>query len=79
MAGSENGKLEPILTSILRILAVQTVEGKKLTEAVKLLDRAGLDSNAIADVCETSPNSVRARLSQARKERKMKKEEGKTE
>ena len=76
MAGNESEKLEPILTAILRLLAVQTVEGKKLTDAVKLLDRAGLDNGAIADVCETSRNSVRALLSQARKATKSKKEEG---
>ena len=67
MTREDESKSEATLAAILRLLAVQTVEGKSLTEKVQLLERAGLERNLIAEVCGTSPSSVRGMLSQARK------------
>jgi hypothetical protein len=66
------------IEGILKLLAVQTVSGKKAGEAAALLERAGLDRKMIAEVLNTSPDSVRALLSQNKKgssEKKSKKTE----
>jgi hypothetical protein len=66
------------LDGILKLLALQTASGKKAGEAASLLERAGLDRKMIADVLNTSPDSVRALLSQKKKgssEKKAKKTE----
>src|ERR1039458_8388250 len=55
------------IEGILKLLAVQTVSGKKAGEAAALLERAGLDRKMIAEVLNTSPDSVRALLSQNKK------------
>jgi len=72
MVTERKDSLEPVLNGVLRLLAIQVTEGKSLTEKVQLLERAGLDRNLIADMCETTPGSVRAILSQAKKGKKTK-------
>lgn len=60
-------RIEVTLTSILRLLAAEAVEGKSLAEGVQLLDRAGLESGLIADICGTTAGTVRATLSRAKR------------
>lgn len=57
---------------ILKLIAIQTASGKKAGEAAALLDRAGLDRKAIAEVLNTSQDSIRALLSQSKKEKQSK-------
>ena len=70
MTAKDESKVEATLSAILRLLAVQAVEGKSTTDAVLLLDQVRLDRDVIADVCGTSRNSVYALLSQARSREK---------
>ncbi len=60
------------LDCITKVLAFQYVEGKKPFETACILDRAGLDRKLIAEVLDTSSDSVRAMVSQARKTRNKK-------
>jgi hypothetical protein len=48
---------------ILKLLALQTISGKKTGEAVSILDRAGLNRQDIADVLDTTQDSVRGFIS----------------
>ena len=79
MATEREDRLGPILRGILRLLAIQATDGKSLTDKVKLLERAGLDRNLIAEVCETSAGSVRALLSYAKKGKTAKAAKGEAE
>jgi len=67
------------LEGILKLIALQTASGKKAGEAAVLLDRAGLDRKVIADVLNTSQDSVRALLSQYKKEKPPKTKEKEAE
>lgn len=60
---------------ILKLLAVQTIQGKKTGEAVVLLDRAGLDREIIAEPLNTSQGSVRKFISLSKPSKSSKKEE----
>ena len=60
---------------ILKLLAVQTVHGKKTGEAVVLLDRAGLDRDIIAEILNTSQGSVRKFISLSKPSKNSMKEE----
>jgi DNA-directed RNA polymerase specialized sigma24 family protein len=55
------------LESILKLLALQTTAGKKAGDVAILLERAGLDRKLIAEVLDTSQDSVRSLISQSRK------------
>lgn len=69
MDAQQANRMEATLNSILRLLAAQAVEGKPLTEGAKLLERAGLERRMIADLYQTSPESVRSILSKAARAR----------
>ena len=59
-------KLDLLLSrieSILKLLALQTVSGKKTGAAATVLDRAGLDRKLIAEILGTSQSSVRGFVS----------------
>jgi DNA-directed RNA polymerase specialized sigma24 family protein len=58
------------LDAVIRLLAIQLTAGLNTVEAILLLDRAGLDRGVIAEVCQTTPNTVHARISEARRKRK---------
>lgn len=60
------------LDCITKVLAFQYIDGKKPYETACILDRAGLDRKLIAHVLNTSPDSVRAMVSQAKKVRSKK-------
>jgi hypothetical protein len=67
---SPEEKLDLLLSKldcITKVLAFQYVSGKKPFETACILDRAGLDRKLIAEVLDTSPDSVRAMVSQARR------------
>lgn len=57
------------LDCITQVLAFQYVDGKRPFETACILDRAGLDRKLIARVLDTSPESIRAMVSQAKKSR----------
>lgn len=60
---------------ILKLLAVQTVQGKKTGEAVLLLDRAGINREIIADLLNTSQGSVRKFISLGKPSKSSKQED----
>jgi hypothetical protein len=51
------------LEGILRLLALRTVADMKTGEAVKILDRSGLDRKMIAEILGTTQSSVRGFIS----------------
>jgi hypothetical protein len=54
------------LETIIKLIALQTVSGKKAGDAALVLDRAGLDRRVIAEVLGTSQSSVRGLISHGR-------------
>ena len=52
---------------ILRILAAIATQGLKQREQIALLDKAGLEPKAIADLLGTSANTVRVELVRIRR------------
>jgi DNA-binding CsgD family transcriptional regulator len=54
------------LDQILRILSIQIAADKSLTERARLLKLAGLENQAIADVLNTSVETVRTLTSNLR-------------
>jgi hypothetical protein len=55
------------LGTIVKLLAAQVKPDLPMTQRAPLLDRLGVDYEAIAAVCSTTPNVVRARVAEARK------------
>jgi len=51
------------LEAIIKLIALQTVSGKKVGDAALVLERAGLDRRVIAEVLGTSQSSVRGFIS----------------
>jgi DNA-directed RNA polymerase specialized sigma24 family protein len=65
-------KLAARVDALARMLALIGTANLKMGERIVLLGRAGFDRNWIADVCETTPDTVSVRLSEAkRRSRKM--------
>jgi hypothetical protein len=56
------------LEMILRVVAWSAVDGKTLAESASVLSRLGLDRNQIAAICDTTPQTVSVRLSEAKRE-----------
>jgi DNA-binding CsgD family transcriptional regulator len=54
------------LDQILRVLALQVGVGETLTERIKLLKLAGMENQVIADVLNTSVQTVRTLASNLR-------------
>jgi len=46
------------LDQILRVLALQVASDKSITEGARLLKIAGLDNQTIADVLNTTPQTI---------------------
>ncbi len=57
------------LDQILKVLAIEVANDKNTGERVHLLKIAGLDNQTIADILETSPNTVKALASQHKAKR----------
>ena len=54
------------LDQILRVLSIQVAEDKSLTERARLLKLAGMENQAIADVLNTTPETIRVLTSNLR-------------
>lgn len=57
------------LDILIRLLASSVGNGLSLVERAPLLQRAGLDRNAIAAVCNSSPEAVSVRLAEAKRKK----------
>jgi DNA-directed RNA polymerase specialized sigma24 family protein len=55
------------LDALVRLTALQVVGDRKGKDAIELLGRAGLDTDLIAEMVDTSSATVRAALSRARR------------
>jgi hypothetical protein len=55
------------LDLILRVLALQVASDKSITEGARLLKIAGLDNQTIADVLNTTPQTIRVVTANLRK------------
>jgi len=55
------------LDQILRVLALQVASDKSITEGARLLKIAGLDNQTIADVLNTTPQTIRVVTANLRK------------
>jgi hypothetical protein len=60
--------LEEKLNLLIRVVAAQCVAGKGATESIKTLGRLGIGRDEIARICDTTPNTVSVRLSEAKRE-----------
>ena len=58
------------LDQILRVLSIQVGADKSLTERARLLKLAGLENQAIADVLNTSVETIRTLTSNLRTRRR---------
>jgi hypothetical protein len=76
---ADHNQLEEInrkLGVLLRLLAYQTVENMTLSEGAPLLRRLGLNSGEIAEIYESTPNTVSVRLAEAKKKKKARQQKG---
>lgn len=58
------------LDQILRVLSIQVGADKSLTERARLLKLAGLENQAIADILNTSVETIRTLTSNLRRRRR---------
>ncbi|MCH7666211.1 MAG: hypothetical protein IH936_09835 [Acidobacteria bacterium] len=70
MTEPEVSQLVARLDILVRLDALNLVAGKKQGEQIALLSAAGLAPKEIAEILETTPNTVRVRLSNFRKQKK---------
>ena len=64
-------RIDKKLDAVVRLLASRTVEGaKNKTEAIMTLGALGLDANLISEIVDTTPSTVYARLSEAKRKSK---------
>lgn len=66
MNKSNEDKILEKLDLILRVLALQVVSDKSVTDGARALKMAGLDNQTIADVLNTSASTVRTLTSNLR-------------
>lgn len=66
MPKSVDAKIVEKLDQILRVLSIQVAADKSLTERARLLKLAGLQNQSIADVLNTSVETVRTLTSNLR-------------
>lgn len=66
MPKSPNDQILEKLDQILRVLSIQVGSDKSITERARLLKLAGLENQAIADVLNTSIETVRTLTSNLR-------------
>jgi len=66
MPKSTDEKILEKLDQILRVLSIQIGADKSLTERARMLKLAGLENQAIADVLNTSVETVRTLTSNLR-------------
>jgi len=58
------------LDAMIRLLASGIIQGKSKTDSIVALGDLGLDTNLIAKIVKTTPGTVYARLSEARRKGK---------
>ena len=63
-------RIEKKLDVLILLIASGVGIDLPISERAPILHRAGLDRNSIAAVCNTSPESVSVRLTEAKKRRK---------
>lgn len=56
------------LLKTMRLLALLAIDRMKLKQQVSVMSRAGFDRNEIADLLDTTPNSVSVRLNELKRE-----------
>lgn len=66
MTPSEFEQLEEKLDVLIKIMAMQAMEGRTVAEGAPLLNRIGMAPKDIADVFATTPGTVSVRLSEAK-------------
>jgi DNA-directed RNA polymerase specialized sigma24 family protein len=71
-------RVEAKLDVIIRLLAAPMMERKSVKEKVEALLGLGLTTAEIASICNTSPDAVRARRSEAKRGRKASERGGRT-
>jgi len=68
-------RIDTKLDIMIRLLASRAVEGRSKTEAILVLGVSGLETDLIAEIVGTTPGTVRARLSEAKRKVKVPAEE----
>jgi hypothetical protein len=67
------GEISSKLDILIRLVAAGVGEGLSLAERAPVLQRAGLDRNVIAAVCNSTPEAVSVRLAEAKRKTRKKK------
>lgn len=65
-------RIEAKLDAIVRLLAAPLLESRSVADGAQLLDKVGLNSAQIAELCGSTPGTVRKALSRARQQPKEK-------
>jgi DNA-binding NarL/FixJ family response regulator len=80
MSEQEEKEILKELQRISRLLVIIAIKDQtQLQEKIAVLSKVGFENKDIADFCGTSPNAVRAALSNIRRKVQNKKEEVETE
>lgn len=66
-------ELETRLDTLIRLLGMTVGVGLSTAERAPMLQRAGLDRNAIAAVCDASVDAISVRLAEAKRKKPSKK------
>jgi hypothetical protein len=69
-------RIEAKLDQMLRLAALRITTGLKQAPAIQLLASAGIDRNLIAEILNTTPNTVSVTLSTMKKAKKTSKSGG---
>ena len=74
MASDEErwAKLNNKLDTLIRLLGMTVGVGLSTAERAPMLQRAGLDRNAIADICDASVDAISVRLAEAKRKKSSK-------
>ena len=64
--------IEKKLDSILRLLAFNFIQEKNKTESIISLGALGMDRNVISEIVGVPPKNVSVRLSEAKRQKKIK-------
>jgi len=63
-------RIEAQLETVIKLLAAPLIEGKNMKDSIAVLSASGLERGQIAAICHTTPESLRARLSEAKRKGK---------
>ena len=69
---NEVAEFRQLLATVIRLLAAQVSPSLPISERAPLLAGLGLDRNAIAAVCRTTPDVISVRLAEAKRGEKKK-------